>query len=444
MSNTWFPIGPAFEMHPGIKKILKDDAGCLEVIRLAIYACSHDNIIRLEPDDPNYDYLRVDLLGREKRKRKKEFPILIENCLKWKIISKHEDEEGEYLYFNVIDDMASQYTRRAFCKKQKEKAESKKQPNDLPDKSPKVAKKSEELPETLPRLPKTSNEIHETSPELSATYPINMYSSNANLHSTNAFADSAVAEEKEKRKETEVEVEVGKDANSPSPAPTLPFSFPLRDGRTWTCPEPLLKEWNERYMMLDIGKRLEHYSEYYEKNANKRQYAGQIVASLEHYLDQDEEEAEQSRPSEYALLKRSIAQKEEEKQKKAELPDHLCKVNPIWGYLKTNAPDVFEGFCNGIKEYHDWETYAPYYRLENIVGGDGYPAIIYEDVVHNALGVLQNPDKLQQLQAIYSKAPENGEQLLYRLCTHYEADPVGTSEDFSFLRFEVPLSATAK
>ena len=123
MSNTWFPIGPAFEMHPGIKKIeerLKDDVGCWEITKLAIYACTHDNIIRLEPDDPNYDCLRIDLLGREKRKRKKEFPILIENCLKWELISKHEDEKGEYLYFDIIDYLRKTYKPKTYRKNNNE------------------------------------------------------------------------------------------------------------------------------------------------------------------------------------------------------------------------------------------------------------------------------------------------------------------------------------
>ena len=108
MSSEWFPDSELFFEYPGVRDIadvLDDRVGFLDLKKLMCYAVRNDNILRLKPNDPNYDYLRVELLEYEEDERKEEFSVLMNHCLKWKMMSKHEDEQGEYLYFHILDYM---------------------------------------------------------------------------------------------------------------------------------------------------------------------------------------------------------------------------------------------------------------------------------------------------------------------------------------------------
>ena len=213
MSNrdniTWFPDGDMFSSHQavmGIERGLKDREGCWDLLKMMHFAVRHNNIIRLEPNDPTYFYLRVCIIGMDSRKRRKEFPVLIDHCLRTGIISKHEDEEGEYFYFDIIDYLQEKYTPKAHHKKKA--AESNEEPNE----------------ESL-----------------------------------------------------------------------TPFEIPLMRNHIWRCPKSQFEAWQEKYPLLDVGERLEHYGKYYLNHPERRQYKNQIVASLEYYLDEDEKQAERKK-----------------------------------------------------------------------------------------------------------------------------------------------------
>lgn len=117
---VWFPSGDMFTSHPAVMGIefgLKDREGCWDLMSLMCFAVKHDNIIRLYPDDPTYECLRVNVLRMDSRKRRKEFPVLIDHCIRNNLISKRSDENGEYLYFNIIDYLQQKYTPKAHYKR---------------------------------------------------------------------------------------------------------------------------------------------------------------------------------------------------------------------------------------------------------------------------------------------------------------------------------------
>lgn len=437
----WFPDGEQFTTHPGVLSIetgLKDREGCWDLKVLMDFAVKNDNIIRLKPNDPNYDYLRIEILRLEKRKRKKEFPILINHCLEAEVLSKHTDEKGEYLYFDIIDHLSKVYTRKAYCKRQKEKAERNVQPNDLPKNSPKVSEKTEELSETLSKDSKTLPEVHETLLVLPETYPISQ-----NEKSSDSSAFTAIDSAEENKKREDKKGEVGKE-DIPVADPTLPYPpFPLLNNKIWHCPVSLYGEWKKKYFMVDLDERLQHYSDMYFDNSTKRQYESQIVHALEFYLEADEKKAEKENATEYQSIKNAISEAKETEREEATLSERLRSVNDVWVYLQENAPELFDGFCNGIKEYHDWETYVPYYRMKSIKEGNGSLATLEADTVHNALAVLKNADRLAQMQAICNKFPDNINYIFYDFCAKYHMNPDAVKEDFSFLEHNIRLKMEA-
>ena len=122
--SYWYPDGDLLSGHPGflaIKKVLKDRAGCWDLKELMDYAIKNDNIIRLYPGDKEYNYLRTGILGLEEEERKEEFPILINFCLEEGIISKHPDNYGEYLYFDILDYLGAKYSARTHRGMRREK-----------------------------------------------------------------------------------------------------------------------------------------------------------------------------------------------------------------------------------------------------------------------------------------------------------------------------------
>lgn len=440
--NRWYPNGTDFYDNEVVKAIthtLKDREGILDLEELMSKAVLNDNIIRLLPNDPDYCNLRVNVVGLDTRKRRKEFPKLIEFCIERKLITVCHDGEGDYLYFDIIDMLTKGYLPKAYHSKAKNSTSKVKVKVDNS-----AVKGEAKVTESQP-LTKVEVDESATKGELKVNESSTlMYSSNTEPVDTKASpVDKARfdAEKKEKMKDKEGRV---REEDMPVADPTLPYPpFPLLNNKIWHCPVSLYGEWKKKYFMVDLDERLQHYSDMYFDSPTKRQYESQIAHALEFYLEADEKKAEKENVTEYQSIKNAISEAKETEREEATLSERLRSVNDAWVYLQENAPELFDGFCNGIKEYHDWETYVPYYRMKSIKEGNGSLATLEADTVHNALAVLKNADRLARMQAICNKFPDNIDYIFYDFCAKYHMNPDAVKEDFSFLEHNIRLKMEA-